>query len=291
MNFKRWHDTGQFFDFHGHAIFHQRHGSDATALLVLHGYPTASWDFVHLWPALCSRFAHVIAPDLLGFGYSAKPRAHDYSLMEQADLCEALLAHCGVIQVHLLVHDYSVSIAQELLARQLERGTPQIQSVIFLNGALFPESHRATALQKLMKSPLGPLCSFMFTERHFIAPFKRIFGARSQPTPIELHDFWQLIRHNDGHFALPHLLHYIDDRRQYRARWVGALQSTRVPMRLINGPDDPVSGAHMAQRYRELVPEADVISLPGIGHYPQVEAPDRVLRHLADFYRNNRLPA
>ena len=66
-------------------------------------------------------------------------------------------------------------------------------------------------------------------------------------------------------------------------RWVGALQHTRVPLRLINGPVDPVSGAHMVARYRELVPDPDVISLEGIGHYPQTEAPDLVLAHYLEF--------
>ena len=62
------------------------------------------------------------------------------------------------------------------------------------------------------------------------------------------------------------------------------MQFTRVPMRLINGPLDPVSGEHMARRYLELIPNPDVVLLPEIGHYPQVEAPDLVLQALYDFH-------
>jgi len=69
------------------------------------------------------------------------------------------------------------------------------------------------------------------------------------------------------------LIGYMAERRRHRERWVGALQATSVPLRLINGPEDPVSGAHMVERYRELVPAPDVVLLPGIGHYPQVEDP------------------
>ena len=64
---------------------------------------------------------------------------------------------------------------------------------------------------------------------------------------------------------------------QYRSRWVGALQNTSVPLRLINGVKDPVSGGHMADRYCELVPHPDVVRLKEIGHYPQVEDPQGVL--------------
>jgi pimeloyl-ACP methyl ester carboxylesterase len=39
----------------------------------------------------------------------------------------------------------------------------------------------------------------------------------------------------------------------------------------------------MADRYRQLVPRPDVVELPGVGHYPQIEAPDQVLRAYEEF--------
>ena len=51
----------------------------------------------------------------------------------------------------------------------------------------------------------------------------------------------------------------------------------------MNGAVDPVSGAHMAARYRELIPHPDIVSLEGIGHYPMVEAPQAVLEALLAF--------
>lgn len=57
-----------------------------------------------------------------------------------------------------------------------------------------------------------------------------------------------------------------------------------VPMRLINGASDPVSGRHAAARYQALVPGADVVLLEGVGHYPHVEAPGDVLAAVWDFF-------
>jgi pimeloyl-ACP methyl ester carboxylesterase len=287
VSFSRWRDTGHRFDFNGRSIFYQRHGEGPVALLLIHGFPTASWDWEPVWPGLCAQFPHVVAPDLLGFGFSAKPPRHRYSLLEQADLCEALLAAVGVGHAHLLAHDYGVSVAQELIARHEERAGRglQLASLALLNGGLFPEAHRATFMQKLMRSPLGPVLAPLISERTFGRTFSRVFGAETKPTPIELHDFWRLIAENGGQRAIPRLLRYLDERRRHRERWVGALVHTRVPLRLINGSEDPVSGAHMAQRYAELVPDPDVIAMPGIGHYPQVEAPDRTLAAFLDFHR------
>src|SRR5690606_38106209 len=191
MTLQRWRDTGARFDFRGFPIFFQRQGEGTSALLLIHGLPTASWDWEPVWPALGASFAHLLAPDLLGFGDSAKPRRHRYSLLEQADLCEALLAHCGVTAVDLIAHDYGVSIAQELLARTLDDAQRpfRLRSVVLLNGGLFPETHRATRAQRLLRNPLtGPLLTRLIGERRFGQALSAVFGPQTRPSPIELHD-------------------------------------------------------------------------------------------------------
>jgi pimeloyl-ACP methyl ester carboxylesterase len=74
----------------------------------------------------------------------------------------------------------------------------------------------------------------------------------------------------------------MEERRQFRNRWVGALQNAEVPVRFINGAADPISGRHMADRFRELV-NNDVVLLSQIGHYPQTEDPESVLKHYLRF--------
>ena len=79
-------------------------------------------------------------------------------------------------------------------------------------------------------------------------------------------------------------MRYMADRRQHRERWVAALRKSPAPIRLINGVVDPVSGAHLVDRYREVVdPNVDVVRLENIGHYPQVEDPAGCLRGIVDF--------
>ena len=154
---------------------------------------------------------------------------------------------------------------------------------MLLNGGLFPETHRARPIQKLLLTPLGPLLSRLSNPRSFARSFAPIFGPNTKPSAEEMAEFWELVSYNDGHRISHELIRYIAERRSNRERWVGALQKTRVPLRLINGPEDPVSGKHMAERYRELVPNPDVVLLPGIGHYPQVEDPAGVVAALRSF--------
>ena len=162
-----WQAAGSTFSAGSHRLFYRQEGA-GPPLLLIHGFPTASWDWNRLWPALARRF-RVVAMDMLGFGFSAKPRRHRYSIFEQADLHEALLAQLGVRRVHILAHDYGDTVAQELLARHAERrrgpefsapgrdGATRVEvaSVCFLNGGLFPEAHHPRPIQKMLASPLG----------------------------------------------------------------------------------------------------------------------------------------
>lgn len=260
-------------------------------MVCIHGFPSASWDWNKLWAKLCSQFSRVIAADMMGFGFSAKPKTYRYSIQDQADLHEALLRQLDVKRFHILAHDYGVSVAQELLARDAEQASRPdaglgVKSCVLLNGALFPETHRARPIQKLLDSPLGPLVSMLNNEAVFSRSFAAVFGKNTRPGEEELHEFWQLNAHNEGHRLFHKLIGYIRERRVHRERWVSALQNADIPIRLINGPDDPVSGAHMVARYQQLVPRPDIVSLPGIGHYPQVESRDGVLKAFLEFHRS-----
>ena len=88
-----------------------------------------------------------------------------------------------------------------------------------------------------------------------------------------------------GHRLAHELIRYMSERVRNRQRWVDALRDACCPLALINGSADPVSGAHMVARYRELVGTGYIAELPGVGHYPQVEAPALVLEHYQRFRR------
>ena len=91
---------------------------DAPPLLVLHGFPTSSFDFHRVVDALAAD-RRVVLFDMLGFGLSAKPD-RPYRLVDQADLAVALVADLGIDRLGLLTHDIGDTVGGELLARQLE---------------------------------------------------------------------------------------------------------------------------------------------------------------------------
>src|SRR3954470_15574313 len=122
MRLEDWKRTGQDYDHRGYNVFYRDEGR-GPALLFVHGFPTASYDFAPLWEPLVQRF-RCVAADMLGFGFSSKPRPYDYRIADQAELFEGLCRQLRLEEVHVLAHDYGDTVAQELLASPLGPGTP-----------------------------------------------------------------------------------------------------------------------------------------------------------------------
>ncbi len=294
MHLDQWCAQAQYFDANGHKIAYWTSAAATQEgptnnkpwLLLIHGYPTSSWDWTAMWPELEEKF-NLIALDMLGFGLSDKPKSFDYAINRQADLQEALLAQLAISEAHLFVHDYGNTVGQELLARHNE-GTLSfaIKSMCFLNGGLFPEQHRPRPIQRLGLTPLGFLLGALMTRDKFRNTFDQIFGPQTKASDLEIDGHWSLIRQHDGQKVLHKLLHYIPERKHNRQRWVGALHEARAPIRLIDGGADPVSGRHLYDYYRQEIASADAVLLDDIGHYPHTEAPDRVLNAFFDFHAN-----
>ncbi|UZE96421.1 alpha/beta fold hydrolase [Alkalimarinus alittae] len=281
-NLDGWQQGGKWFTYRDHSIFCRIEGK-GEPLVLIHGFPTSSWDWHALWPGLTERY-FVIAIDMIGFGFSDKPIDYDYNIVDQADLLSGFLRELGVQRCDLLCHDYGVNVAQELLARQLKgEHDCEITSVCFLNGGLFPEAHQSVFVQRLLSSSIGGIVSRFITKSTYEKSLCRLFGAASQPDPELLESFWTVVEYNNGLGLLHRLARYIDERRCHRNRWVEALQKADVPMRFINGIADPASGLEMADRYEVLIENGDVVRLEGVGHYPHIETPQRVLSTYLEF--------
>lgn len=258
-----------------------RTGGDGAWCTLLHGFPTSSFDWHRIWDTVCLG-RRALTFDFLGFGDSDKPTDHDYSIHEQADLTEAVWRLHGVRTTALVVHDYAVSVAQELLARLAEgRLAVEVPAVVFLNGGLYPELHRPQPTQVMLLDPeQGPQLGQLMTEENFGRGLARTFAPSHQPTAEELREQWLAVRQRDGHLLGHRLIRYIPDRQRHRDRWVGALETTPVPRHFLWGDLDPVSGGHMADRIAERMPAADLVRFADVGHWPQLEAPDAVRSHL-----------
>lgn len=274
----RWVATGA-----GRVFVRSGEGEGPTVLL-LHGFPSCSYDFRSVVARLAGR--SWLTMDFLGFGLSDKPRPHRYSLLEQADLVQHVVASATTGPVVLAAHDMGTSVTTELLARDID-GTLgfDLRRAVLSNGSVILERASLRPIQKVLRGPFGGLAARLTNRRSFIRSFGRLFSAQHRLTEEEAAAQWELLCHNGGN-RIAHLLSaYLDERVRYAQRWHGAVRDWPKPLGFAWGLGDPVATTNVLDGLRELRPAADVVELPGLGHYPQIEDPaaytDAVLRLLA----------
>ncbi len=285
VDYRIWYRHGEHLKVGDHQIFVKENMTgDKPVIFFLHGFPTSCYDWYKIWPKLHKTY-DLLAFDFLGFGYSDKPYPYDYSLIEQTDIAESILQQKGIKSCYLLAHDYGVSVAQEMIARRMSDSTlPTIQKLMLLNGGLFAETHRPRRIQTLLLGRWGKYVNMALSKKSLSKNLIQVFGPNTPPSEQELDAFWDIINYNNGKRCFSRTIHYMHDRQEHRDRWVDAMQRTKTPMRLVNGPLDPVSGQHLVDRYRELIPDPDAVVLDDIGHYPNVEAPQEIIWQINQYF-------
>jgi pimeloyl-ACP methyl ester carboxylesterase len=248
-------------------------------LLILHGFPTSSFDFsAILDPLRAGR--RVILFDGLGYGLSAKPDLH-YTLALQADIAVALLAELGITRLGLLTHDVGDTVGGELLARRAEGSWPvEVTRRVVTNGSIYiDQAHLTNGQQLLLSLPDAKLTSDApVTAETITRSLRETFspavslppgGSAGDPLPATV----EQIMGDDGHLLLPRLIRYIEERRQNESRFTGAIESDPSPLHIVWGMDDPIAVPSMVDTLLSARPDATVARLEGVGHYPMVEAP------------------
>jgi pimeloyl-ACP methyl ester carboxylesterase len=273
---RSWLDRGRTKSFRGRRIHVVERDGSGTPLVLLHGFPSSSYDWRRLLEVESERPA--LALDFLGFGLSEKPRDHTYTLAWQADLVEDLVdRHLGGGPVFVVAHDMGTSVATELFARDIA-GTPgmRIAGALLFNGSIVVERASLTRSQKLLRGPLGPVAARLANQRVFRHEFAALFSPKHPLSEAEAADQWSLLAHDGGHRLGHRLIHYIDERVQYAGRWHGAVRDWQGPLSFAWGLRDPVATVAVLEALRELRPSAPVQGLAELGHYPQIEDPQAI---------------
>jgi len=252
-------------------------------LLILHGFPTSSFDYVAVLDGLRAG-RRVLLFDGLGYGLSDKPDLH-YTMALQADIAAAYVAELGLTRCSLLTHDMGDTVGGELLARRAE-GTWDVDIVrrVVTNGSIYIEQAHLTDGQQLLLSLPDEMLpeGLPMTADGLIKSLRDTFsphtvmpepGSRLDPMPPTV----EQILHNDGHRVLTRLIRYIEERRANERRFTGAIESDPSPLHIVWGQDDPIAVASMVDTLVAARPDATAVRLDRVGHYPMVEDPGRFL--------------
>ena len=266
----------QFRNYSIHVYFQdgEEPAESSALLLILHGYPTCSYDFSQFINLQKKRA--ILTFDFLGFGFSDKPSDHDYSLVWQADLAEELVQRYNSksLPVSILAHDMGTSVATELLARDIEgKLKMKLSTVCLFNGNMIISQASFILGQVMLRSWFGPiLARYTIFESIYRWQLGRVFSREFPLTAEEAQDQWELLRVNGGDRIMDRLIQYTYERERLKERWHGALRDWKGDLKLVWGLKDPVATA--SKQLKSLVllrPGVPVIEIPSLGHDPQIE--------------------
>ncbi len=255
-------------------------GSGPVALL-LHGTGAATHSWAELAPLLAAHFT-VVAVDLPGHGFTSQPPAARMSLPGMAKSLGDLLEALGKKPALAIGHSAGAAI----LIRMCLDGTIDPGALVSLNGALWPLRGVASPLfaplaRLFARNPLVP----MIFSWHAADPkvVDRLLAGTGSSIGERSAAFYGRMAKRSGHAQAALTM---------MAQWdlaplVAALPALRPPLLLLTGANDRTIPPADAARVQAVLPNAQLISLPGLGHLAHEEQPESCAALIVDFARAN----
>jgi pimeloyl-ACP methyl ester carboxylesterase len=272
----------------GLEVFYREAGDPANPTLVLlHGYPSSSFMFRNLIPALEDGF-HLVAPDYPGFGNteSPAPSEFEYTFDQLSRIVEALLESLGLTRFGIYIQDYGAPVGQRIAVRRPE----WIEALIVQNGNAYEEG---------FSKAWSPIRHGLWVDRSaetealllegFISPdgIKAQWTAGARNPAGLSPDGWNMDRY---FMAQPHkeriqfdLLYDYRTNVTLYPEFHRFLRERRPPTLIAWGERDPFFTVEGARAYLRDVPDAELHLLP-TGHFALEEELDTIADLIRLFY-------
>jgi pimeloyl-ACP methyl ester carboxylesterase len=271
-------DYSRFTEVDGVRVHYQEVG-EATAppMILIHGFAASNLVWSKVFLELAAAGFRVIAPDLPGYGYSDKPRNHDYTIARQAEIVVGFLKRLGIDRALLVGSSYGAAIAATIALDQ-----PTLVEKLVLVGAVTNNKPTRYLLMRLFSSPIiGDILSPLVvgSRRLLRLRMKRVYDKHS----------WELDERRVEARHLP-----LATRGAHRAiiRTVRRWDAERVsrdahlltqPTLLLWGDTDREVPLRDGEHLNGEIPQSRLVVFRDCGHLPQEEYPQAFTKLVSEF--------
>ncbi len=274
-------EYSRFVDVEGVRVHYQEAGrSDAPPMILIHGFASSNLVWSKVLLELAAADFRVIAPDLLGYGYSGKPRELDYTIGSQARMIVGLLKQLGIERAAVVGSSYGGAVAVTIALDK-----PELVAKLVLVGAVTNNAPTRYMLMRLFSSPIiGDILSPLLvgSRRLLRARMKRVYDRHA----------WELDERRVHARHLP-----LQTRGTHRAiiRTVRRWDAERVsrdahlitqPTLLLWGDQDREVPLENGERLQERLPNSRLLVFKECGHLPHEEYPEEFTAIVTEFLRD-----
>jgi haloalkane dehalogenase len=277
-----WADRGP------HRIRVRDYPGTGPAIVLMHGFPDDKHLYDRTLPYLTGR-RRVVTFDFLGWGESDKPPGYPYTSTNQTDDLDAVITRLGLDKVVLVAHDSSGPPAIDWALEHPER----VAALVLLNTyyGWMPKLRAPEAIilyaSPILRNLVRPvLHRFAKLDRRLyfwqVGRFIRDEAVRQELLPQ------YYTRFRSARPAFVRLNADLPRTLISRARRTSQLRAFERPVRIVFGSDDPYLNTHVARRFSQLFPAAEIRLIGGARHYVQVDEPEVVA---ATILNSDRVPS
>jgi pimeloyl-ACP methyl ester carboxylesterase len=250
-------------------------------ILFVHGTPTWSLEWRHMIRAFAGAY-RCIAPDLIGFGHSDRPREFAYTPEAHARVLAEFVERLNLSSVTLVVHDFGGPIGLPICLREPER----VKRLVLLNTWMWSLEGDVTIERagRLVGSPVGRfLYRWANVALRVLTP--AAYADRSKLNPRIHKQYVDRFPDRWSREAVlwPLAQALLGSSDYFESLWWRRKALRGRPTLILWGMADRAFRPECLDRWTEALPAARIVELYNVGHWPHEEAPERVIRELQCF--------
>lgn len=278
-------ENSHFIEVDGRSVHFQEFGDRADpTLLLIHGYTASTFVWHTVAPMFAEANFHVVAPDLIGFGYSEKPRSFDYSIASHARVLTRLMDRLGIGSATLVGSSYGGAVASTIALDYPER----VERLVLVDAVCNDD----VLNHPLLKLAAIPLVGDLFAP--FLVDSRALLKYRMQNTLApENHGLITKDRldsvHRPQNAADAHHSFLATARSWNACRIQDDAQFITQPTLIVWGEKDRVIPICNGEKLFGSIPDSRFVVLRNCGHIPQEEKPETFVDLVSEFYRENKI--
>ena len=271
-------EHSRFAKVNGLRMHYQEAGDpQAPPIFLIHGFLSSTFIWSRVFLEIAGAGFRVIAPDLIGYGYSDKPKNFDYTIESQAQVIAGLMERLGCEHAILVGSSYGGAIAATVALNR-----PELVTKLVMVGAVSNNEPKRYLMMRLVRTPLvGDVVSPLLasSRRLLRARMKRIYDRHKQVLDeFRVEARFLPLRAAGTHRAIIRTVRNWDANRiQHEAHLI------RQPTLLLWGDNDPDVPLRDGERLQRQISNSRLIVFGDCGHHPQEEYPAAFTEVVLDF--------